>query len=76
MERLTDRRILITGAASGIGRATALRLLAEGARVMAADVAEEGLKETLALADSDRLTMRVLDGADAHQIQGRFSVDQ
>jgi NAD(P)-dependent dehydrogenase (short-subunit alcohol dehydrogenase family) len=68
VERLTDRRILITGAASGIGRATALRLLAEGARVVAADVAEEGLKETLALADSDRLTMRILDVADEHSV--------
>lgn len=68
MERLTDRRILITGAASGIGRATALRLLAEGARVVAADVAEEGLKETLALADSDRLTTRILDVADEHSV--------
>jgi NAD(P)-dependent dehydrogenase (short-subunit alcohol dehydrogenase family) len=36
--RLTGRRAIITGAGAGIGRAIALRLSAEGARVMAADI--------------------------------------
>jgi len=36
---LRDRTVIITGAASGIGRATAERLLEEGAQVMGADVA-------------------------------------
>ncbi|MGA9678526.1 MAG: short-chain dehydrogenase, partial [Mycobacterium sp.] len=31
MNRLEDKRILVTGAASGIGQSTALRLLDEGA---------------------------------------------
>jgi meso-butanediol dehydrogenase/(S,S)-butanediol dehydrogenase/diacetyl reductase len=39
---------LVTGAASGIGRATALRLASEGAAVLCADVDEAGLGETLA----------------------------
>ncbi len=36
--RFTGRRALVTGAASGIGRATAVRLASEGARVVAVDV--------------------------------------
>jgi NAD(P)-dependent dehydrogenase (short-subunit alcohol dehydrogenase family) len=39
----TDRLAVVTGAASGIGQATALRLLAEGARVVAVDINEAGL---------------------------------
>jgi NAD(P)-dependent dehydrogenase (short-subunit alcohol dehydrogenase family) len=35
--RLQDRRILVTGAASGIGRAIAARFMREGARVAMVD---------------------------------------
>ena len=38
--RLQGRVALITGTASGIGRAAALRFAAEGARIVAADIAE------------------------------------
>ncbi|GAB2844026.1 SDR family oxidoreductase [Actinocorallia aurea] len=68
MERYADRRALVTGAASGIGRAVVLRLLAEGGRVVAADVVKDGLAETADLAaaagHADRLTTTVLDIAD------------
>jgi NAD(P)-dependent dehydrogenase (short-subunit alcohol dehydrogenase family) len=37
--RLEQRRAIVTGAASGIGRATALRFAAEGAAVLATDIA-------------------------------------
>ncbi|WP_280273665.1 SDR family NAD(P)-dependent oxidoreductase [Nocardia wallacei] len=47
MQRRYDgRRVLVTGAGSGIGRGIALRLLSEGAELVAADIAEAGLKET------------------------------
>ena len=40
------KNVLITGAASGIGRATAIRFAAEGANVTIGDVNEAGLRET------------------------------
>jgi NAD(P)-dependent dehydrogenase (short-subunit alcohol dehydrogenase family) len=39
--------IVVTGAAHGIGRATAVRLVEEGATVIGCDVNEEGLDDTL-----------------------------
>jgi 3-oxoacyl-[acyl-carrier protein] reductase len=44
--RLTDRVCLITGGAAGIGRATALRFVEEGARAVICDVDEERGQET------------------------------
>ncbi len=43
---LTGQVAFITGAASGIGRATAIRLAQEGAHVVIADINEEGAKAT------------------------------
>lgn len=44
--RLDDRVAIVTGAAGGIGRATALRLAAEGARIVASDLKDAPLDET------------------------------
>lgn len=48
MGRVSGKVVFITGAASGMGRAHALRLAGEGARVAISDRNEQGLSETLA----------------------------
>jgi NAD(P)-dependent dehydrogenase (short-subunit alcohol dehydrogenase family) len=44
--RLKDKVSMITGAASGIGRAAALRMAEEGSDLFLIDIAKEGLNET------------------------------
>jgi NAD(P)-dependent dehydrogenase (short-subunit alcohol dehydrogenase family) len=46
VDRFSDKVVLITGAASGIGRATAERLASEGASLALSDVNADGLEET------------------------------
>ncbi|MBI1987152.1 MAG: SDR family oxidoreductase [Nitrospinae bacterium] len=48
--RLDGKVAVITGGASGMGRATVLRFLSEGARVIVADYNEQSGHETIALA--------------------------
>jgi NAD(P)-dependent dehydrogenase (short-subunit alcohol dehydrogenase family) len=46
--RLSGKAVIVTGAASGIGRATALRLASEGAVVAGVDLAAEAAEQTAA----------------------------
>ena len=60
-----DRIALVTGAGSGIGRATTQKLLANGARVLATDRDAAGLDGTVKLANAgDRLRTLVQDVTD------------
>lgn len=61
---VADQVILITGAASGIGKALVEGFLADGASVMAVDVDEAGL----AALKGDRLLAHVADVSDAEAV--------
>lgn len=47
--RLQGKRAIVTGAGSGIGRASAILFAAEGARVLAVDKTKDAVEETAAL---------------------------
>ena len=71
MNRLAGKVALVTGAASGIGRATAIRFAAEGARVALLDQNADGLDatvETIRQADGDAYPL-VVDVTDAAAVE-------
>jgi NAD(P)-dependent dehydrogenase (short-subunit alcohol dehydrogenase family) len=57
--RLADKVCIVTGAGSGIGRASALLFAAEGARVVAADLDEAAAAATVAEMGTEGLARRV-----------------
>jgi 2-keto-3-deoxy-L-fuconate dehydrogenase len=69
--RLAGKAVLVTAAAQGIGRATAIACAAEGARVWAADINGERLAELEGVAGIER---RVLDATDGTAIAAALPV--
>lgn len=67
IRRFDGKRAVVTGAASGIGRATTLRLAEEGAHVLAADIDEQGGR-ALADGSTGRIAFHRTDVTDADQI--------
>jgi len=61
--RFAGKVALVTGAASGIGRATAIRLGGEGATIVATDVDTEGLAETKRLVEERGATVTLVEGS-------------
>jgi len=69
--RFTGQTVIVTGAGSGIGRATASRVAREGGRVIAVDVSQERLDEFVAEhagADIMSLTADITDDAGVARI--------
>ena len=77
MDRFSDRKIIVTGAGSGIGQATVARLLAEGGQVVGMDINEAGLATTAqAAADAghqDRLTTLAVDIGDEASVKDKVA---
>lgn len=76
-QSFTGKRVLVTGAASGIGRATALRLARDGAVLFLTDINAEGLAATAADARATGAQVaecRALDIADYEAVAG-FAAD-
>lgn len=68
MQRFDGKVALVTGAASGIGRAAAVRLAAEGARIAALDLNAEGLAD-IAAQLGDQCATFVCDLTNSTQVQ-------
>jgi NAD(P)-dependent dehydrogenase (short-subunit alcohol dehydrogenase family) len=62
--RFTGKTVIITGAGSGIGRATASRVAREGGRVIAVDVSQERLDELVAAHSDGDIVPLVADITD------------
>jgi len=68
--RFTDKVAIVTGGGSGIGRATALLLASEGARVTVADIAERAAGEVVSAIEAagGKARAQIVDVADADAV--------
>jgi NAD(P)-dependent dehydrogenase (short-subunit alcohol dehydrogenase family) len=69
MDRLEGKTAFITGAANGIGRATAELFVAQGARVVMADIDADSLATAAAELEQESVATVVLDVSDQEQVE-------
>jgi NAD(P)-dependent dehydrogenase (short-subunit alcohol dehydrogenase family) len=67
MERFEGKIAIVTGAASGVGRATTHRLASEGATVFGVDMNEDGLRETFSTVESGQFHVADISKRDGAQ---------
>ena len=67
-ERFKDKVVIVTGAASGIGEATARRFSAEGAKIILVDRQREALEKVAVELPSDRTLVQVTDVSDSRAV--------
>ena len=72
MERFVNKNVFLTGAASGIGKATARRLANEGAKLIIADVNQKLLDETSKELKDSVLETYTLDISNASDVAKIF----
>jgi 3-hydroxybutyrate dehydrogenase len=74
---LSGRRAVVTGGASGIGRACVRRLAASGAEVLVLDIAERGARQsaTEAAGDARAIDLADLDAVDALDLRADVLVN-
>jgi 2-hydroxycyclohexanecarboxyl-CoA dehydrogenase len=65
---LKHKTVMMTGGASGIGRATVLMLAQQGARVILCDINEEGARETIRLAGGAAVEFVKVELSDAASV--------
>ncbi|WP_227492850.1 SDR family NAD(P)-dependent oxidoreductase [Brevibacterium sp. CFH 10365] len=69
VQRFAGQTVIVTGAGSGIGRATALQILAEGGRVIAVDISRDRLSELESMPSGERVVTVRADVTDEEDIK-------